>query len=304
MQGAGQGVLEVPSSLWQHIAVQISTHTGRAFNPAPPTGLAGGCINDAFKLADDQQTWFVKTNLASRLDMFEAEAAGLDALADSQTIGVPRALCSGTRDGVSFIVIEHIALGRGSAAGWRLAGEQMAALHRCTAGAFGWDRQNTIGATPQHNNRNTDWISFWRERRLGFQLEEAARNGYGGHLQQLGDRLLERCDALIDHAPPPALLHGDLWGGNMAFDANGSPVIYDPATYYGDREAEIAMTELFGGFSSDFYAAYRNAWPLDSGYAVRKTLYNLYHILNHLNLFGGGYAGQAERMMASLLAEC
>ena len=109
---------------------------------------------------------------------------------------------------------------------------------------------------------------------------------------------------LVDHAPRPALLHGDLWGGNLSFDTAGTPVIYDPATYYGDREAELAMTELFGGFSADFYAAYREAWPLDGGYRVRRELYNLYHVLNHLNLFGGGYAGQAERMMQTLLASC
>jgi len=109
---------------------------------------------------------------------------------------------------------------------------------------------------------------------------------------------------LIDHDPQPSLLHGDLWGGNITFDAHGQPVIFDPAVYYGDREAELAMTELFGGFGRDFYAAYDAAWPLDRGYATRKTLYNLYHILNHANLFGGGYAGQAQRMIDQLLAEC
>jgi fructosamine-3-kinase len=132
----------------------------------------------------------------------------------------------------------------------------------------------------------------------------AAENGHRGQLQRLGDQLMARFAVLIDHAPSPSLLHGDLWGGNLAFSTDGEPVIYDPATYYGDREAEIAMTELFGGFSADFYAAYRDAWPIDEGYRVRKTLYNLYHVLNHLNLFGGGYGGQARLMMERLLAEC
>jgi fructosamine-3-kinase len=291
-------------SIWQHIAERISTHTAQAFNPMAPGSLGGGCINTAFKLSDGVQTWFVKTNRAELLDMFEAEAAGLDALAASATIGVPQALCSGSSDGIAYIVLQYIELGHGSGRAWNRAGEQLAAMHRSTHEAFGWIRDNTIGATAQHNAWHSEWVSFWREQRLGFQLEEAARNGYGGRLQTLGERLLTDFAALIDHSPPPSLLHGDLWGGNLGFSREGEPTIYDPAVYYGDREAELAMTELFGGFSADFYAAYRNAWPIDPGYRVRRDLYNLYHVLNHLNLFGGGYGSQAERMMQRLLAEC
>ncbi len=291
-------------STWQTIAARIAEATGGPFDPQPPHSLAGGCINSAFRLSDGTQTWFVKTNRATLLAMFEAEAQGLNEMVGSATITVPRALCTGTTDGLSYIVMQHLELGHGGAAGWRSAGEQLAAMHRHSAAAFGWSRDNTIGATPQPNAWDRDWIAFWRERRLGFQLAEAARNGHGGRLQSLGEQLLERFPALIDHAPSPALLHGDLWGGNIGFTRHGEPVIYDPATYYGDREAELAMTELFGGFSADFYAAYRDAWPLDPGYRVRKDLYNLYHVLNHLNLFGGGYGGQAERLMQRLLSEC
>lgn len=253
------------------------------------------------QLSDGDRHWFVKLNQASRLEMFEAESAGLDALARTGTIRVPRPLCTGTADGQSYIVMEYIALGgSGDAA---LAGEQLAALHRHSAESFGWQRDNTIGSTHQPNAWQPDWIHFWREQRLGFQLELAGRNGLGGRLQQLGERLLERFPALIDHKPLPSLLHGDLWGGNLSYDAQGAPVIYDPAIYYGDREAEIAMTELFGGFGRAFYDAYNASWPLDAGYATRRTLYNLYHILNHANMFGGGYAGQALTMMEWLLAK-
>ena len=255
------------------------------------------------KLADGDQAWFVKLNDASRLVMFEAEAEGLQALADTGTIRVPRPLLTGSHGGQSYIVMEFIPLGRGSGRAMALAGEQLAALHRHTAEAFGWHRDNTIGSTHQPNGWMENWTDFWCERRLGYQLELAARNGLGGRLQTLGERLLERFPALLDHHPAPSLIHGDLWGGNLAFDDRNQPVIYDPATYYGDREAELAMTELFGGFGGAFYDAYRSAWPLDPGYATRKTLYNLYHILNHANMFGGGYQGQALRMMEQLLAE-
>jgi fructosamine-3-kinase len=145
-------------------------------------------------------------------------------------------------------------------------------------------------------------VNFWRRPRQGFQLELAARNGLGRDIQHLGERLMEAFPTLMDHAPSPSLLHGDLWGGNLGHDDQGNPVIYDPATYYGDREAEIAMTELFGGFGAAFYDAYNAAWPLDAGYRTRRTFYNLYHILNHANMFGGGYVGQARRMMEQLLA--
>jgi fructosamine-3-kinase len=289
---------------WQAIADAISANTGQVFKPRPPNAVAGGCINSAFKLTDDRQSWFVKTNSTDRLNMFEAEAAGLNALAATGTIRVPAALCCGTTDGLAFIVIAHIDLGQGSRDGWRQAGQALAALHRHGAERFGWERDNTIGATPQHNDWADNWIDFWRNRRLGFQLGEAARNGYRGRLQALGEKLMSRFPALIDHAPQPSLLHGDLWSGNLSFDHHGTPVVYDPATYYGDREADLAMTELFGGFTADFYAAYQASWPTDPGYPSRKRLYNLYHVLNHLNLFGGGYGAQAEHLMQQLLADC
>ena len=289
---------------WARIAEQIAVASGVPFTPRPPRHLGGGCINSAVVLEDGGTRWFVKLNDASRLDMFEAERDGLEAMAATHSVRVPRPLCCGAAGGQAFIAMEYVPLGGGgSGATAVLAGEQLAAMHRSTAPTHGWHRDNTIGATPQPNRPEADWVQFWCEQRLGFQLDLAARNGYGGRLQQRGARLLERVGALLDHAPLPSLLHGDLWGGNFGADAAGNPVIFDPACYYGDREADIAMTELFGGYGSRFYAAYNGAWPLDPGYQVRKNLYNLYHILNHLNLFGGGYGSQAERMIDRLLAE-
>ncbi|MGY6277637.1 fructosamine kinase family protein [Methylomonas sp. MgM2] len=265
--------------------------------------IGGGDINAAYRLKCDDADWFVKTNRVSLAHMFAAEAAGLDELAGLGQVRIPKVIDHGLCGGQAYLVLEYIELTglRGSSG---LFGEKLARLHRQTQPFFGWHIDNTIGSTPQHNARNDDWTGFWQQQRLGKQLEFAADKGYTGSLQRSGEKLLERIPAFFsDYRPHPSLLHGDLWGGNASADESGNPVIFDPACYYGDREADIAMTELFGGFGADFYAAYRSEYPLDTGYKTRKTLYNLYHIINHLNLFGGGYRQQAENMIERLLAE-
>jgi fructosamine-3-kinase len=289
-------------SHWEDIAAQIAVARGRRFAPRAPRQVGGGCINRAMVLTDGAEHVFVKLNSAECLDMFEAEAAGLAEMADSATIRVPQPLCTGTAGPEAFIAMEYIELGSagGDAAA---AGRQLAAMHRTRAQRFGWYRDNTIGSTPQSNRQQDDWVAFWRSERLGLQLDLAARNGFGGRLRSRGERLLAAFPVLVDHAPEPSLLHGDLWGGNLGFAQGGQPVIFDPAVYYGDRETDLAMTELFGGFGPVFHAAYNEVWPVDAGYTTRRTLYNLYHILNHVNLFGSGYVRQAERMIDQLLAE-
>lgn len=287
----------------QLIARRIASATGRPFAARATRTVGGGCINTAMVLTDGNEQWFVKRNRASLLAMFEAESDGLTAMAETASIRVPRPLCIGIAGEQAFIVMDYIPLGDHGACSAALAGERLAAMHRATQAHFGWHRGNTIGSTPQPNRRDSDWVSFWRHQRLGFQLDLAARNGHRGRLTERGALLLERLPALLNHAPKPSLLHGDLWGGNMGVADDGSPVIFDPACYYGDREADIAMTELFGGFGADFQDAYNAAWPLDAGYRTRKILYNLYHIINHLNLFGGGYRLQAETMIDQLLSE-
>lgn len=289
--------------LWDAIARAIGQATGQPFELRDRGGVGGGCINETVRLeGTDGRRYFVKLNHAGRLDMFQAEYEGLAELAAPRALHVPEPVAVGTAAGRAYLVMEYIPLG-GRGAGAAL-GEGLSALHRTTRPRFGWHRDNTIGSTPQINTETDDWVEFWRRHRLGFQLDLAARKGHGGRLQRLGERVMEKLPALFtDYIPQPSLLHGDLWGGNWGTDSEGRPVIFDPAVYYGDREADLAMTELFGGFGPDFYAAYQAAWPLDSGYRVRKTLYNLYHVLNHLNLFGGGYGSQAEHMMERLLAE-
>lgn len=286
---------------WKPIIDHIAESTGRPFTPGEPRHVGGGCINTSVQLSDQDRRFFVKVNDAALLDMFSAEAEGLQQLADTGSIRVPQPICFGVTRDQAYLVLEFIKLG-GTADG-ETAGRQLAAMHKASWSSFGWQRDNTIGSTPQPNTPTADWIAFWRDQRLGFQLRLAAQKGYRGKLQRQGEQLLQGFSALIDHQPIPSLIHGDLWGGNLGYDRSGQPVIYDPAVYYADREAELAMTELFGGFDGHFYAAYNEAWPLDPGYRTRKPLYNLYHVLNHLNLFGGGYAGQALGMIDRLLAE-
>ena len=289
---------------WQAISEQIESATGQAFKSVSAHSLAGGDINSAFRLQAGDKSYFVKLNRADLVTMFDAEFAGLQELAKTQTIRVPAPVVCGQTAGHSFLVLEYVEFGCSNKASERLLGQQLAQLHQRQQPYFGWHRDNTIGSTLQLNSKSEDWLTFWREQRLELQLQLAAKNGYGGRLQASGERLCNDMAALFDsYLPQPSLLHGDLWAGNAAVDKQGRPVIFDPACYYGDRETDLAMTELFGGFGQDFYAAYQAVWPLDKGYAVRKSFYNVYHILNHLNLFGGGYLRQAESMMTLLLAE-
>lgn len=289
---------------WQDISQQIGTVTQQDFSITEKKSVSGGCINQCFKISNGSQYFFVKLNSSESLAMFEAEADGLNEIYHSHTIRVPQVLCSGKNNQSAWLVLEYVPLHSHSRNNAETLGDQLATMHRVTAQQYGWSRNNTIGSTPQINAQTQDWIEFWRDNRLGYQLQLAAKYGYGGKLQTLGGRLLVELDYFFPNKQPIAsLLHGDLWSGNYAFDESGAPVLFDPAVYYGDRETDIAMTELFGGFSADFYAAYQNNYPLDCGYKVRKIIYNLYHVLNHLNLFGNSYRAQAEHMIATLLAE-
>lgn len=289
---------------WEQIAEAISRSTGATFRSSAVDPVGGGCINSAVRLSDGDRHFFVKTNESSAAAMFEAERDGLEAIMVPGAPRVPAPVAHGTAGGVAFLVLEYVPMRRLAGSGWARLGEQLAALHRDTAPDFGWHRNNTIGATPQVNDPAPRWIDFWREHRLGYQLALAERNGLDRNVVRRGHSLMERFDRLFrDHAPQPSLLHGDLWSGNVAADDQGNPVLFDPAVYYGDREADLAMSELFGRFDQRFYDAYQASWPLDPGYDDRKTLYNLYHVLNHFNLFGGGYAAQVVGMIDRLLAD-
>ncbi len=289
--------------LFCQLSTVISETTRRPFEVSNAVPVGGGSINDAYRIeSGDGTRYFLKLNDAQHLAMFVTERAGLETIAATNTLRVPRPVAHGISGKHSFLVLEHLDLSSSGSA--ELLGEQLAALHRCTSVQFGFSHSNFIGTSLQRNAWNKTWIEFWREHRLGFQLRLATENGFGRLLQEPGEKLLEVLPSFFEgYSPQPSLLHGDLWSGNHAYLDDGTPAVFDPTVYYGDRECDIAMTELFGGYPSDFYAAYRAAWQLDAGYAVRRDVYNLYHILNHANLFGGGYVQQAGGIMLQLLSE-
>lgn len=262
-----------------------------AISSAEPGG-GGGCIHDCYRVGIAGVSRFLKTNSPAQADAFAAEAEGLGALREA-AMRVPAPLRHGVAGDRAYLLLELLDLSGGKH--FTALGRMLAAMHRRTGERFGWARDNYIGSTPQANAWRDDWSKFWLECRLEPQLELARRNGFRIALPSM--KWLE------GHRPMPSLLHGDLWSGNAGFTPEG-PVLFDPAVYYGDREADLAMTELFGGFPRAFYEAYHAAWPLEEGYERRKHLYNLYHLLNHLNLFGGRYLPQVEATLRLLLLGC
>jgi fructosamine-3-kinase len=283
--------------VWNQVAESISNALGKTFSINSQRSLSGGSINQTFMISGDGQRYFVKANDDPTAEaMFKAEQLGLEELRSSRSLRIPEPICSGKVEDTAFLVLEWLPLG--SSGDWEVMGQSLALLHRTESKkGFGWHRSNTIGSTPQHNPWSEDWSNFFSTHRLGFQLDLAKQKGYP---IVDSEKLLQRLPKLLDHAPKASLLHGDLWSGNAGF-ADGEPTIFDPAIYYGDRETDLAMTELFGGFPSAFYTGYQRTYPLDSGYEERKTIYNLYHILNHLNLFGGSYLSQSNRIIQQIL---
>ena len=305
----------MPTPAWRHfdtrfgagfdsIAAAIGERTGVPFTALSVKPVSGGSIHRAWHLDDGLRHYFAKTGGIAAAPRFAAEAQGLQALSAAAVVPTPTFITLGQTGSEAFLVLEHLELTPLTPSAGARLGVAMAQLHRISGDSFGWTADNFIGATPQRNAPHPGWPYFFGERRLRPQLELALQNGMKRTLVEKAYGVIERIGGLfIDYRPLPSLLHGDLWSGNVAQSSSGLPVIFDPACYYGDREADIAMAELFGGFPISFYAAYRAAWPLDPGYEARKPLYNLYHILNHFNLFGDAYLGQATRMIERLLTE-
>ncbi len=279
-----------------------------AFRVVDAVPLGGGSIHCAMRIegtfADGARTCFAKTNAAENAAMFAAEAEGLVALRASGAVRVPDEVAHGVEDEHAWLVLEWLDLVPLDAVSGARFGKSLAALHRQPRERFGWATDNFIGATPQANGFSDDWLEFFRARRLQPQLRLAAKNRLPSRMIDRGERLLADCGAFFrHHVPAKSLLHGDLWGGNAAALCDATPVCFDPAVYVGDREADVAMTELFGGFPPDFLSAYREAWALPDEYRARRDFYNLYHLLNHANLFAGDYVARTARSIERLVAE-
>ncbi|MBE9003699.1 fructosamine kinase family protein [Fortiea sp. LEGE XX443] len=286
--------------MWTEIDAHISQVTGEKFHTQQRHSVSGGCINQGYAVSNAEITYFVKLNQASQVAMFEAEMLGLKQMLATNSIRVPKPICWGTSGDSGYIVLEWVEMGSGNTKSGEEMGRKLAAMHKTTnQNGFGWEMNNTIGSTPQINTWKEDWVEFYVKHRLGYQFKLARRRG--GNFPKQDELLTAIPELLLGHEVQPSLVHGDLWGGNAGCTVLGEPVIFDPATYYGDREVDIAMTELFGGFPASFYQGYNEVFPLDAGYENRKILYNLYHILNHFNLFGGSYGSQANRMIDQIL---
>jgi fructosamine-3-kinase len=282
------------------LSAAITEATGITFICTHQQSVNGGDINQAIQLSDHKQSYFIKINDADALNMFITEAHSLAAIRQTNSIRAPRPIAHGISGKYAYLILESIAFDPPSSESWKQMGQQLASLHRHTAEQFGWFEQNTIGSTPQYNGWTANWADFFREYRLQPQLQMADKNGLNlSHTESL----LQRVPFILkDHNPMPSLLHGDLWPGNAGFGQNGIPVLFDPASYYGDRETDLAFSELFSGFPNEFYQSYNSTWPLMSSYLQRKPLYNLYHVLNHANLFGGNYIREAQQRIIRLLS--
>ena len=285
----------------------IRAATGEPARLSESSSLSGGCIHSSRKLIlEDGRIFFCKIGSGEPKHILEREFEGLRALgrADSIRTVKPLAHQSLPELGNQFLITEFVPPGKPESAFFERFGRGLARLHQdWTAPQFGFEHDNYIGRTHQSNRWTSDWCEFWGRHRLGFRLELAMHNGYNSpELQRLGRKLIDQLPEMIGAADePPSLLHGDLWSGNFLVDEGGSAVLIDPAPYYGHREAELAMCQLFAGFSRAFYDSYRETWPLQAGAQERIEVYQLYHLLNHLNLFGTGYLGQCLDLLQRIL---
>ncbi len=287
---------------WRDIGVQVSATLGRPGRLEPGQPVGGGDIHRSFRGRFDGVDLFIKTNTPGAAAMFEAESQGLVSMGENAALRVPRPLCHGNNEEHAWLVMEFVELGRNGDA--HALGRGMAELHRLHGPRYGWRHDNFIGSTPQANEWSDSWQDFWWRQRLLYQSNLAVANGCPPALAaRVRDLESVFPELFKDYQPAPSLLHGDLWSGNFGYTVTGAPVVYDPACYFGDRETDLAMTELFGGFEAGFYAAYEKAYPLHEGYPRRKKLYQLYHVLNHFNLFGPSWLPRVETLVDELARE-
>ncbi|MGA8164509.1 MAG: fructosamine kinase family protein [Waddliaceae bacterium] len=255
------------------------------------TSASGGVLNQCLSFATDKGKFFVKANKENPVAMFAAEAAGLRSIIKTGTLKVPTPYFYGQKQGCSFLILEHLELLPHTAESQRQLGKQLAEMHlKKEATQFGYPIDNTIGTTPQINGWKENWVEFFITNRLDYQLRLAETRYHDKEIRKSGEKFLKKfSDFFTDLTIFPSLLHGDLWNGNTAANGEGNPVVYDPAVYYGHHEADLGILLMFGGFTSDFHQAYHENIPKQPGFEERQLGYQLYHYLNHYNLFGDSY---------------
>lgn len=287
-----------------NIPAEVQTGVKALFREGIEVGLidffvtGGGCINQGGKLRTTNGDFFIKWNDQHKFPlMFKTEASGLETLRNAEAIGVPRVIGQGDSGGYQFLLLEFVEPQDASPSFWEKLGHQLASVHQVHANVFGLDHDNYIGSLPQYNRERTSWADFFLEQRLGIQLKLAADAGLISFVEAKNfEVLFLKLPSLLPYEEP-TLVHGDLWSGNILSGPSGNPYLIDPAIYFGSREADLAMTLLFGGFGDRFYSAYAEAYPLLPGYKNRVHLYNLYPLLVHLNLFGRQYLSRINTIL-------
>ena len=287
--------------MWQAIADQLSETLMFSFNIVEKSPIHGGDINDCYMISDGEQRYFVKINQRDFYSNFEIEADNIHTLRQSESVLIPEHILTGKSKEHAFLILNYFPMKPLDDAdnSYRF-GQQLATLHQWgEQKEYGFDQDNYIGATLQPNKWDKKWSRFFAEQRIGWQLQLMKEKGIT--LVDIGEFTHLIQDRLAGHQPRPSLLHGDLWSGNVATSPFG-PICYDPACYWGDRECDLAMTELFSKFHPDFYLGYESIFTVGSGYEERKDIYNLYHLLNHYNQFGGSYLAQCESSISRILS--
>lgn len=284
--------------MWHFISEQISQQINQDFICDDVREISEESSHHIFRVSDGKHRYFVKVNEKINWPNFQAEMDGLDKLRSTSLFKVPDVVCSGIISTSSFLVLEFIHMTQGDTISWEKLGESLANMHqRYSQEMYGWQEDNFIGASPQANNWHKSWAHFFAEQRIGFMLQLLHEKG---HKLAPIDKVVESVSKLLaGHTPKASMLHGDLWQGNVGFFKD-QVALYDPAFYFGDRETDIAMSELFGRFPDAFYNAYQHTWPLDNNYQYRKPIYQLYHTLNHALLFEGYYLDNAKLMLKNL----
>ncbi len=291
-------------TFWEEVCIEISKATKYSFKAVKYLPISSGVTGETFQLRTTSESVFLKRIEIDRSNILDAETEGLRTISATNTLRTPSIIATGESTNFAWLALEFIFLTNPNSDSSIKMGENLASMHQFQNNFHGWHATNWIGATRQYNSYEADWPNFFKEFRLLPQLKLALTNNLDSSIFDNGKLLLgELSKFFANYCPSPSLLHGDLWAGNWAADPDGSPIAFDPACYYGDRETDIAMTELFGGFHQNFYTAYNSINPLDKGYIERKSVYNLYHILNHFNIFGASYQQQAsDLIMKSLTA--